>query len=532
MQILQLHKRRISIRFSLRFWKSYIKIIFMIMKSKGLSFKLSIMFAAITVETLILTFISSYVNQNHIYSKQREESIQYVADYLEKLIKLDDDDFLVFQDYFIEHYREYKIPRNFGLDEINESRELYETLFAQQYPGMVFGKDISFEEVSKEVKDAYAIWNYEYYRYTFEQAAPSFNIAYSYYLVPTGEPEHMYWFLDIGRDASEIYGEEWLALCLDIHDPVSSHPHMWEAWEKEIRPSGYDIYDDSYTYGSTYAYYTPLIINGNKLGVIGVEIEIAKYNHDIFIAALRQAFSIGVILIAVMILLLITIRSHYFKKLVFIKDKIQEYSITKNTQIAELLSKEVKNKDEISTIMGKLSDMIYELDLYMKNLSETKKHLRLTQQEAMEMSLLAMKDTLTGIRNKTGYDKEVLIIEEELNKGKIHVGAAVIDLNSLKKINDEQGHDNGNKAIIALCEIVRKTFKNSPVFRIGGDDFVVILKETDLYNVDTLCQTFRDTMKEQPFTAAIGYAIFDPFQDAHFENTFRRATEEMKKAKK
>ena len=512
------------------------------MKSKGLSFKLSIMFLVITLETLILTCIFSYINQNQIYSKQREESIQYIADYLEKLVKLDDDDFLVFQDYFIEHYKEYKIPKDFDLEEINESRELYETLFAQQYPGMVFGKDISFEEASKEVKDAYAIWNYEYYRWTFEEAAKSFNIAYAYYLVPTGEPEHMYWFLDIARDPSEIYGEDYLYLCIDVHDPVSLHQRMWEAWETEKRPSGYDVYDDSYTYGSTYAYYTPLIINGNKLGVIGVEIAIAKYNHDILMATIRQSLTISGILILVLFMLLLMIRRHYFNKLVFVQQKIQEYSITKNKQIAEQLSKQVTNRDEISKISGKLSDMIYELDLYMNNLSETKKHLQLTQQEAMEMSLLAMKDTLTGIRNKTGFDKEASKIEEELNMGKIHVGVAIIDLNSLKKINDIYGHDRGNEAIISLCKIISKTFEHSPVFRIGGDEFAVILKDHDLFNIEKLNQAFKNKIKElrdapdmedwERISAAIGYAIFDPFQDAHFESTFSRANDEMLKDKK
>ena len=148
-----------------------------------------------------------------------------------------------------------------------------------------------------------------------------------------------------------------------------------------------------------------------------------------------------------MLILLITIRKHYFKKLLIIQHKIQEYSVTKNTGIAEQLSKMVTNRDELSTISGKLSDMIYELDLYMNSLSETKKHLHLTQQEAMEMSLLAMKDTLTGLRNKTGYDKEVQKIEDELNMGKIHVGVAKIDLNSLKQINDIFGHDKGLVAL-------------------------------------------------------------------------------------
>lgn len=511
-------------------------------KTKSLSFKFSVMFAGITLVTLLLTFALSYINQSQIYSKQREESIQHIADYLEKLIKLDDDDFLTFQDYFIEHYKEYKIPVDFDLEETNRSRERYESLLAQYYPGMVLGMDITFEELEKEVKDAYAIWNYEYYRLTFEEAAPSFNIAYSYYLVPTGEPEHMYWFLDIGRDSSDIYGEDYLALCLDIHDPVAQHKRMWEAWETGKRPVGYDIYDDSFTYGSTYAYYTPLIINGNKLGVIGVEVEIAKYNHDILTATLQQMLMIGSILILFMILLLALIRNHYIRKLEVMRNSIEEYSVSKNPKIVEKLAEEVTNQDEISTIISKFSDMIYELDLYMNNLSETKKHLRDSQQIAMEMQLLAMKDTLTGIRNKTGYDKEVEKIEEELNRGKIHVGVAVSDLLFLKKINDSYGREKGNAAIISLCKIITKIFEQSPVFRIGSDDFVVVLKDTDLLNIEKLCREFENTIKEiknnseledwEKISAAISYTVFDPFLDANFESTLKRAENELNKKKK
>ncbi len=511
-------------------------------RTKGLSFKFSFMFAGITLVTLFLTFILAYWNQNKIYSIQREESIQYIADYLEKLVKLDDEDFLIFQDYFIQNYEQYKIPVDFDQEEINKSRELYETLFAQQYPSRVLGTDIRFEELSKEVKDAYAIWNYEYYRFTFEQAAKSFNIAYAYYLVPTGEPEHMFWFLDIARDPSDIYGEDWLALCLDIHDSVVLHPHMWEAWNTGKRPSGYDIYDDSYTYGSTYAYYTPLIINDIKLGVIGVEVDIAKYNHDIMTATLEQMFTIGGVLILMMILLLIAIRVRYIRKLVMVRDTIASYSISKDPQIAKQLTEEVNNKDEISAIIAKFSDMIYELDLYMNNLSEAKKSLHDSQQIAMEMQLLAMKDMLTGIRNKTAFDKEIEKIESEINMGKIHVGIAMIDLNFLKKINDTYGHEQGNQALISLCKLICNHFRHSPVFRIGGDEFTVILKDQDLYNIRKLVLSFKEIIQELDFTpdleewerisAAIGYAVFDPFVDETFESTFKRAINEMRKDKK
>ena len=141
------------------------------MKNKSLTFKFTLMFAGFTLITLAVTSLLSYFNQMQIYKNQREESILYVADYLEKVVVSDADNFLDMQNYFLAHSKEFKIPVNFGEDEIKESRVRYETLRQNQYPGLVIGKDILFEELSDEVKAAHAIYNYEYYRYMFEEAA-------------------------------------------------------------------------------------------------------------------------------------------------------------------------------------------------------------------------------------------------------------------------------------------------------------------------------------------------------------------------
>ena len=61
----------------------------------------------------------------------------------------------------------------------------------------------------------------------------------------------------------------------------------------------------------------------------------------------------------------------------------------------------------------------------------------------------------------------------------INFGIAMIDLNNLKVINDTYGYEEGNYAIKKLCEIVCSVFSHSLVFRIGGDEFVVILKGAD-----------------------------------------------------
>ncbi len=192
--------------------------------------------------------------------------------------------------------------------------------------------------------------------------------------------------------------------------------------------------------------------------------------------------------------------------------------------------------------MAKLAEMIYELESYMRNLTKTQHDLHDSQKKALEMSELAIKDTLTGIRNKTGYDKEVQKIKWEMAGGLKKIGVAMIDLNFLKKINDTFGHEKGNIAIISLCKIVCHIFEHSPVFRIGGDEFVVILKGQDLEHIDELIAEFyaqiariqSDSTLEywEKTSAAIGYSLYDPEKDSSYENIFKRADAEMYKAKK
>ena len=509
------------------------------MKNRKLTFKFTLMFVGFTLVTLVVSSILSYLNQMQLYKNQREESIQYIADYLDKLVVSDSDNFLNMQHYFIAHYKEFKIPVDYGEEEIEKSRVRYETLKEAQFPGKVIGKDILYDELSDEVKAAHARYNYEYYRYMFEEAAKSFNVIYTYYLVPTGEPEHVYWFLDAIRDPEEE-GSPNLLLCVDIEDDKEHHPRMWEAWDTEKRPEGYDIYDNEY--GKTYAYYTPLFVNGEKLGIIGVEVEIAKVNHEILRATIRQMLMIGGVLIIFTLLLLTIIRANYIRKLTLTRDFIEEYSKTKNTEIAEQLAKEVTNSDEISTIMGKFAEMIYELERYMKSLSRTAMDLQNTKKQALELNELAYKDALTGIRNKLGYDKEVQKIEWEIEEGLTKFGVAMIDLNFLKRINDTYGHDKGNISIITLCKIICHIFEHSPVFRIGGDEFVVILKGHDLEHIKELIAEFNKQLKErqenseleywEKTSAAIGYSIFDPKIDTTYGNVFKRADNEMYRNKK
>ncbi len=510
------------------------------MKKRNLSFKFTLMFASFTMLTLVISSILSYINQMHLYKSQREESIRYVASYLEQVVTSDGDDFAWWQEYFVQNYKDLNIPHNFGEKEIQESRHKFENLFAKKYPGQILGIDLPFKELSKDVKTAYTIFKHEYYLNKFEEACQRFELAYTEYIIPNSANGSIMYALDAMRDPKFVDGKKYIDLGITVQHSLEEHKTEWDAWNSGIQPTGYDIFDNEY--GKTYAYYLPLYIGTKKLGVIGVEVNIASVNREILYATIRQMLMIGSILVIFMLFLLFIIRSNFIRKLVKLQNIIESYSKNKNPKVVEHLKLEVTNSDEISVIMAKFAEMIYELEHYIQDLTQTRLDLKNTKQQTIELNELAIRDTLTGIRNKTGYDKEIQKIDWEMSSGLKNIGVAMIDLNFLKQINDTYGHDKGNIAIITICKIICKVFEHSPVFRIGGDEFVVILRGHDLKNIENLIEEFYDHLKSlqdnpelsywEKVSAAIGYAIFNPETDASYDNIFKRADKNMYKNKK
>ncbi len=208
----------------------------------------------------------------------------------------------------------------------------------------------------------------------------------------------------------------------------------------------------------------------------------------------------------------------------------------------EFSTLKIHTGDELEILLGSMVKMERDIDSYIENLTHTREQLSTARQQADDMNELAHKDSLTGIRNRLAYDKEVIRIDCELQDGKHEFGIAMVDLNFLKVINDTHGHKYGNIAIITLCQMICEIFRHSPVFRIGGDEFAVILKNHDYNNIDALVKKFnrqiellREDESLQPWeqvSAAIGYAVFDPYSDHCVEDVFKRADFNMYERKK
>ena len=198
----------------------------------------------------------------------------------------------------------------------------------------------------------------------------------------------------------------------------------------------------------------------------------------------------------------------------------------------------LKTKNEVLKLSNAITQMTVDMRDYMEGMLLAERNAELMKQQASQMTELANHDALTGIRNKTAYDRELKKLEYALDMGNLTVfGIAMIDLNNLKVINDTYGHEEGNYAIKKLCEIICGTFVHSPVFRIGGDEFVVILRGTDFSNVYSLIANFRhelfmleknDGLKAwEKVSAAIGFAEYDSKIDSKVVDVFKRADQKM-----
>jgi diguanylate cyclase (GGDEF)-like protein len=105
----------------------------------------------------------------------------------------------------------------------------------------------------------------------------------------------------------------------------------------------------------------------------------------------------------------------------------------------------------------------------------------------------------------------------------------VLDVNNLKHINDTLGHEAGDKCICDACDVICRTFKRSPVYRVGGDEFVVISQDEDYSRTEELVNVIakhnENAIANGGIIIACGMAKFNA--DENVISVFNRADKAM-----
>ncbi len=241
----------------------------------------------------------------------------------------------------------------------------------------------------------------------------------------------------------------------------------------------------------------------------GVWLKIAAFSHDIYADRNNMLLHFIAVMFCVVIVisfLNVKLVKRGIRPLMLITEAARKIAAG---DLAVRLPKETQN--ELGTLVKSIREMVGKLEIYV------------------------YRDKLTGLRNVAAYARKHEELEEACRKGETTEYAVVLfDVNFLKRTNDTYGHEAGNELIRRASASICRTFAHSPVFRIGGDEFVAILEHSDYERREELLLEFDAEIARQafdwkgvtvPVSVARGLGLYSP--GTEYATVFHAADEGM-----
>ena len=194
-------------------------------------------------------------------------------------------------------------------------------------------------------------------------------------------------------------------------------------------------------------------------------------------------------------------------------------------------------KDNLFIILTVIAVILFVIVLLLLHNIRANKMILEKEDQVKDLNRKAYVDPLTMVRNKSAYNEYIKKLQDQLDRDEvIDLAIGIFDCNDLKSINDQYGHEKGDIYIKNACSMICKVFGHSPVFRIGGDEFAIILMNSDFSNRDELVAQLDKKQEERNSVVksswervhiAHGIAVYDHELDDELGDTARRADKFM-----
>ncbi len=205
--------------------------------------------------------------------------------------------------------------------------------------------------------------------------------------------------------------------------------------------------------------------------------------------------------------------------------------------IERIKSLQIKTGDEIENLYRSLLRTTENFLRYLEHLQRAKVQVADMIGKVFAMDEIAHKDSLTGVKNKTSYVEKIAELDKKITAGEAEFCIVMVDVNYLKRVNDTYGHEIGNTYLKNACRLTCAVFSAENVYRVGGDEFVVILEGDKVSLSKYFVAQFKSEMEHklsneslalwEKVSAAVGVAIYDPDKDKNADEVFKRADKEM-----
>ena len=305
-------------------------------------------------------------------------------------------------------------------------------------------------------------------------------------------------------------------------------------------------YEDQW--GRFYSAYVPVFNSkGGVGGIIAVDVEAAWFEEQ------QRVHIITTLIIAAISLIIGAIIVFLFTR------KIHNRLVYLNSEMTELADEVESLAQELRLASGRRAEK-FDYDRLLKEAESAAGHARSRdgfeelsgrlkavrdelQRYIGDAHKLAYFDALTGTANRNAYIDAINRLNQEIKDGKAAFSLAVFDINGLKNSNDTFGHEYGDLMIITASDILKEAIGVENLYRIGGDEFVAILKISDTQKLEKILGFIEarigaanDTIKgfkaEAPLAISKGFSCFAAGEDSDVQAVFRRADDAMYADKK
>ncbi|WP_197029543.1 PP2C family protein-serine/threonine phosphatase [Butyrivibrio sp. AE3004] len=328
-----------------------------------------VVFVLFALGTFLVNETMTYLAQTQSYHEECVADLRRLTTHLSKLIQNEGDEFINLKAWYKEHPDMVQVPVDFRSDLPVAQMAFYDYI-AEKYPGKNYGTNLSFDELDLEGQRLYVNYSFDYWFTIFFDAVDDFELSYVYFIYPENEQELKmnYMFDPTMETTTTADGREILKLGDVVYEDPAIHKYMWEAWNTGVTQDGFDSLDNNF--GHVYTYCVPLVINGEKVGLICSEISVEYVNSEIWSNVVKQGIVTAVVLILFTVVLYMLLSKEILERIIRVEQGINEYSEKKDPALSESIIKHAGRMDEIGVLATSFGSMITELEEHMINLQK------------------------------------------------------------------------------------------------------------------------------------------------------------------
>ncbi len=338
-------------------------------RKKSLARQFGILFLLFALVTTAISGYVIYREMTETYHRECVNDLKKFTTHVTGLMQKDGNDMALLKDWFESHPDQLKVPVDFRSD-MEVSRTAFLNYMKQRYGSDMPDGGVPFAQLDETAQRLYMTWRFEYWFSVLVDAAEEFGFSYVYFIYPTEGKEYTmtYMFDPSMMTTKDADGSEILVFGDQAYEDPAEHAVMWRTWETGEDQNTVDSVDNEYGYNYTYC--QPLVLNGEKIGLLCADASVNYVTNETRAAIEHLTLTSAGILLAATVLLFANLQNGILRRIVRLEHEVVTYSETKDPQTAVTIREKKGPNDELGSLADRFADMIGSLDVYMNDLQK------------------------------------------------------------------------------------------------------------------------------------------------------------------